>query len=146
MPFAFNQLANCIVANLKKTEFDYLSTKEIAFIESLLKENLSILTMIFDEVKRFETNGIVKPHDIINILFVISTMLKNYLEANREKRVKNIVNVSKFLLETIVKMVAFTNGLTHEELKNIVQVAISILETNPKNKLRFLISIIRRFF
>ena len=134
MPLLFNNFVESIVKNLSKTESDYLAADEKLFIQSLFHENLQFLVSMFDEIKKFEINNIVKPQDISSILFVIITFVKAFVEVNREKRVKNILNVCKFLLITISGMVAYTGGLNHDELKTIINVSLTILETNSKNK------------
>ena len=73
-------------------------------------------------------------------------MIKAFVEANRDKRVKNIYNICKFMLLTITGIVAYSGGLNHDELKSVINISLSILETNTKNKRLNLVSFFQQIF
>ena len=136
MPIDLNNFINAINDNLKISDFtEYLTPKDQAFVASFQNENKNLLLGLINQVELIETNGVVSLTDILSIVLIVDTIIKDLVRAKKAVRIKHF-NVIRFLLETLVfNLLKFPEGVSKDDVKVFINTSLEILKTSPKVKI-----------
>ena len=138
MPLFINDLINSLTTNLKVSDYCVgLSLVDIACINSFLTTNLVMLIELCDAVKKIEKDGIILPHEIIEIVLLTHEIIVNFIKAKSMIKV-NFMNVEKFILETLFfKVLTFPEGVGIEMVQEILNTCLKLIALKPKIKFSF---------
>ena len=107
-----------------------LRNKEIQFLQNIIDTNSHLLERIFNSLTISQGTAKYNIQDIPVIVHFISILLRTFLQTEKIGGIQ-FVPVVRFLLETLIEIIEFSEGTNETERDSVVQTSIQLLETNP---------------
>ena len=136
MKVLFISFCNAVQDNLSNKEFTMFFTQsEFVFLNSLIHENVNLLTTIFDNIKAVEKDGKLNLHDLPQLINIIITIFRVFL---LDKKIFDVPlnTIVKFIVDTLVhsNILQFPDNIVGDEVKGVVRTTLHILNTSVKLK------------
>ena len=119
-----NKLNNPIyLGNLRKNEQ--------VFLQNLVDTNSHLLERIFNSLTIAQGSAKYNIQDIpVIVHFISSILVKTFLQTEKLGGLQ-FIPVVRFLLETLIEIIEFSEGTNETERDSVVQTSLQLLETNP---------------
>ena len=107
-----------------------LRKKEQDLLQNLVDTNSNLMERIFNSLTIAQGTAKYNVQDIPVIVHFISILLRTFLQTEKIGGIQ-FVPVVRFLLETLIQILEFSEGTNETERDSVVQTSLQLLETNP---------------
>ena len=107
-----------------------LRKKEQDLLQNLVDTNSNLMERIFNSLTISQGTAKYNIQDIPVIVHFISILLRTFLQTEKIGGIQ-FVPVVRFLLETLIEIIEFSEGTNETERDSVVQTSLQLLETNP---------------
>ena len=107
-----------------------LRKKEQDLLQNLVDTNSNLMERIFNSLTIAQGTAKYNIQDIPVIVHFISILLRTFLMTEKIGGIQ-FVPVVRFLLETLIEIIEFSEGTNETERDSVVQTSLQLLETNP---------------
>ena len=107
-----------------------LRKKEQDLLQNLVDTNSNLMERIFNSLTIAQGTAKYNIQDIPVIVHFISILLRTFLQTEKIGGIQ-FVPVVRFLLETLIEIIEFSEGTNETERDSVVQTSLQLLETNP---------------
>ena len=111
-----------------------LSPEQIIIVNRFVSEHSEIFGTMSDKIRKID-NGRIDYHNIPQIISIIVKILHNKSTTTELENPKNIIEIIKFILDTVLESDVFLiPDLEEKIIKNIVDSSLKLLEFNVGEK------------
>ena len=107
-----------------------LRKKEQDLLQNLVDTNSNLMERIFNSLTIAQGTAKYNIQDIPVIVHFISILLRTFLQTEKIGGIQ-FIPVVRFLLETLIEIIEFSEGTNETERDSVVQTSLQLLETNP---------------